>query len=134
MKEGDFTTVTITVLPEHTAKAISISEGDNFPEVYATTSMIGLMELTAARLMKPLLKPHQLSVGVGVNIKHLAATPVGFEVTAKATFMGRKGPLYQFTVEANDRGGIVGKGEHTRAIIDTDRLIEGAQKRVKIKN
>lgn len=113
-----------------TAKAISLEEGDDFPEVYATTSMIGLMELAGARAIVPLLKAHQLSVGVGVDIKHLAATPVGVEVKAIATFLEMEGNLFKFKVEAFDPGGLIGKGIHTRAIIDTERLIAGAKSKL----
>lgn len=130
MKVGDTASVSLMVETKHTAKAISIDPNDDFPAVYATANMIALMELSAARLMKHLLKAEQLSVGVGVNVLHLAATLVGEEVTATATFLGMKGKLYHFAVELTDRGGIAGKGEHTRAIIDTDRLMEGARKRM----
>ena len=80
--------------------------------------------------MKKLLSPDQLSVGVGVNIMHLAATPNKTEVSAKATFLGMEGKLYKFKIEAFDTGGLIGKGEHTRAIIDFDRLVTSAQKRI----
>lgn len=116
---------------EDTAKAISLEEGDNFPEVYATTSMIALMELAGARAIIPLLAGDQLSVGVGVDIKHLAATPVGVEVKAVATFLEMEGKLFKFKVEAFDPGGLIGKGIHTRAIIDTERLLAGAKSKLK---
>lgn len=101
-----------------------------FPEVYATSKMIALMEFAAAETMKPLLATGELSVGVGVNIMHLAATPNHTKVIAKATFIGMEGKLYRFKVECFDTGGLVGKGEHTRAIIEFDRLIASGQKRV----
>ena len=103
---------------------------DRFPEVFATSRMVAIMELAAARIMKKLLTPDQLSVGVGVNIMHLAATPNHTEVSAKATFLGMAGKLYKFKIEAFDTGGLIGKGEHTRAIIEFDRLVASAQKRV----
>ncbi len=112
------------------AKALSISKEDNFPEVFATSRMLALMELAAARLMKKILQGNQLSVGVGVNIKHLAATPNNTEVSAIATFTGMEGKLYKFKLEAFDKGGKIGEGEHTRAVIDTDRLLGGAAKRM----
>ena len=108
-------------------------EGERFPEVYATSKMIALMEFAAAKMMKPLLKEDQLSVGVGVNIMHLAATPNHTEVVAKATFLGMEGKLYKFKVECFDTGGLAGKGEHTRAIIDFDRLVGSSKKRVQKK-
>jgi predicted thioesterase len=91
--------------------------------------MIALMELAAAKGMRPLLGPGQLSVGVGVDVRHLAATPVGIEVRAVATFLGMEGKLYRFRVQAFDRGGLIGEGEHTRAVVVTDRLVNGAHAR-----
>ena len=128
---GQIGTAKLKVAFQHTAKAISLDEHDDFPEVYATSSMIALMELAAARIMLPLLKEGQLSVGVGMNIQHLSATPVGVEVVAKAVFQGMEGKLYKFSVEASDTGGLIGRGEHTRAIIETDRLIAGAKSKLK---
>ncbi len=112
------------------ASALGDGSGDKFPEVFATSRMVAIMELAAARIMKKLLTPDQLSVGVGVNIVHLAATPNHTEVVAKATFLGMEGKLYKFKIEAFDTGGLIGKGEHTRAIIEFDRLVTSAEKRV----
>jgi predicted thioesterase len=61
---------------------------------------------------------------------HLAATPNHSKVTAKATYLGQEGKLYKFKVTAFDEGGLIGKGEHTRAIIEFDRLVASAKKRV----
>jgi predicted thioesterase len=112
------------------ASALAISEKDQFPEVFSTSRMIALMETAAARLITPLLQSGQLSVGVMVNVKHLVATPNHTEVFARATYLGMEGKLYKFKVEAFDPGGKIGEGEHTRAIINTGRLIQGAQPRL----
>jgi len=112
------------------ASALGGGEEDRFPEVFATSRMVAIMELAAARIMKKLLTPDQLSVGVGVKIMHLAATPNHTKVSAKATFLGMEGKLYKFKIEAFDTGGLIGKGEHTRAIIEFDRLVASASKRV----
>ena len=89
------------------------------------------MELAAARLMKPLLGDGELSVGMNVTVDHLAATPVGEEVTAIAIYQGMESKLYKFEVELHDKGGKVGSGSHTRAIVKTERLVQGAINRVK---
>ncbi len=113
------------------AKELSIDANDDFPEVFATSRMVALMELAAARLMKPLLQEGELSVGVNVNVNHLAATPNKQVVKSVATFMGMEGKLYKFKVELFDNGGKAGSGTHTRAIVKTERLLQGAQGRVK---
>jgi predicted thioesterase len=112
-----------------TAEALSQTAADAFPAVFATSRMIALMELAAARLMKPLLLPGQLSVGVAVNIRHTAATPMGCRVRAVATYLGPEGRLARFRVEAFDEAGPIGEGEHTRAVVATERLLAGAEKR-----
>jgi len=85
--------------------------------------------LAAARAMRAALQPGQLSVGVSLNVKHTAATPVGVRVRAVATYERNDGKLFIFKVEAFDDAGPVGEGEHSRAIINTARLLEGAAKR-----
>jgi len=87
------------------------------------------MELAAARAMRSALQPGQLSVGVSLNVKHTAPTPVGARVRAVATYQRNDGKLFLFKVEAFDDAGPVGQGEHSRAIINTERLLQGAARR-----
>jgi fluoroacetyl-CoA thioesterase len=119
------------VTPLDTARCIGLTPSDAFPEVFATSRMIALMELAAARAMRPLLGSGQLSVGVSLNVRHTAATPVGSAVRAVATCLRTEQKLLHFRVEAFDEAGSIGSGEHTRAIIETARLVTGAQKRRK---
>ncbi len=112
------------------ASEVGVSAEDAFPEVLATSRMIGLMEVSAARLLKPLLKPGELSVGVGIDIKHFAPTPVNEEVRVVATFVELDGKLYLFEVEVFDRAGKVASGKHSRAIVEKSRLMGGAAARM----
>lgn len=112
------------------ASEVGVSSEDAFPEVLATSRMIGLMEVSAARLLKPLLKPGELSVGVGIDIKHFAPTPVSEEVRVVATFIELDGKLYLFEVEVFDRAGKVASGKHSRAIVKKSRLMDGAAARM----
>jgi fluoroacetyl-CoA thioesterase len=102
---------------------------EKFPEVFATTRMIALMELAGARVLKPLLKDGEMSVGVTVDIIHSAPTPIDAKVTATATYRRRDGKLFAFDVVAHDPGGEIGRGTHKRAIISRERLLSGAAKR-----
>lgn len=129
MISGSYAEAELRVAPSDSAKALSLAAEDEFPEVFATSRMIALMELAAARCMQPLLQAHELSVGVGVDIRHLGATPIGVRVVAKATFLERQGKLYLFKVEAFDDGGLIGEGRHSRAIVATERLLAGAHAR-----
>ncbi len=112
------------------AKNLQISSEDNFPEVFATARMVALMECSAAKILIPFLEEGQLSVGVEVNIKHLAPTLSGDVAISTATFEGMEGKLYKFSLEVVDSGGVIGTGTHTRAIVTKDRLMSGANKRV----
>jgi fluoroacetyl-CoA thioesterase len=118
-----------TVTDADTAAALKQITGDDFPAVFATTRCIALLELAAGRLLKQECAPGQLSVGVVVDVKHLAATPVGAWVEAEARYAGRVGKLYEFEVVARDPGGEIMRGHHQRAIIHESRLLEGAAKR-----
>ena len=131
MDVGCFADVETTAGPDDMAKAQRLGAVDEFPEVWATSRMILLMEIAATRLMKPVVEPGHMSVGVAIDIRHIAATPVNSKVRARATYTGREGKLYKFTVEAFDTGGKVGEGDHTRAIISTERLVAGAAARIK---
>ena len=114
---------------DDTAHALGTLTDDTFPEVLATSRMIAMMELAAAKLLRPVLREGELSVGVNVNVKHLAATPLGGRARAVATYAGPEGKLHRFRVQAFDDAGLIGEGEHTRAIILTERLMAGAMKR-----
>src|SRR4051794_28534487 len=102
--------VMLTVTASETAARGGIELGERYPEVFATAMMIREMERAAARLMRPLLRPGQLSVGVKVEVGHIAPTPLGGLVTTRARFVGQEGKLYWFEVWAEDAGGTIGKG------------------------
>jgi len=112
------------------AKYVAVDEQDQFPEVLATARMVALMEISAARNMNSLVKDGEQSVGVNVNVTHLAPTLCEDNVTVVSIFKGMEGKLYNFDVEIHDTGGLAGKGTHTRAIVKTERLLQGAQKRI----
>lgn len=124
-------TVKHAVGPRDLASAVALEPGERFPAVLSTSRMIALMEVAASRTLRPLLLPGELSVGVLVDIVHSAATPAGEVVTATAYFVGRDEKSYVFEVVAEDAGGVVGRGTHKRAIVATDRLVAGAQRRVR---
>ena len=121
----------LVVSLEDTARNIALDESDTFPEVFATARMVALMEVAAARAMRPLLGDGQLSVGVSLDVRHTAATPVGSLVRAVATYLRTENKLMHFRVEAFDESGSIGTGEHARAIVDAARLLSGAERRRK---
>jgi predicted thioesterase len=122
-------TAQLTVRPSDLASNLGIETGESFPAVFATSRMVALMEVAAARVLSPQLQPGELSVGVTMDIKHTAATPLGGHVTASAKFVGREGKLFLFEVTASDDAGEIGRGTHRRAIVTTERLLAGAAQR-----
>lgn len=130
MKKNDAGEANQIVNDEDSAIQLVRAPQDDFPDVFSTSKMIALMETAAARAMRDELGDGQLSVGVDVRIRHLAATPIGAEVYARAVFLGMKGKLYLFRVHAYDQGGLIGEGEHSRAVIITERLMQGAWTRI----
>lgn len=129
LNAGESAVVHWTVTTEDLASALSADPRDQFPDVFATSRMIALMELAAARVMRSLLAEGELSVGVTVDISHSAPTACGETVCATAEYVGQEGKLYLFEVRVEDAGGEVGRGTHRRAIVSTNRLLEGAQRR-----
>lgn len=126
---GTTATARVRVTEGELASALQFEPADEFPAVYATSRMIGLMEVAAARVLRPFLEPGSLSVGVTVDIVHTAATPLGGNVTATARLISIEGKLYVFEVTASDEAGEVGRGTHKRAVVTTSRLEAGAAKR-----
>ena len=70
-----------------------------------------------------------MSVGVNLNVTHLAATPVGMQVTARAELVAVEGRWLTFKVEAHDEKEKIGEGTHTRAIINLDRFMAKAREK-----
>ena len=123
-------TAQLIVGPEDLASSLPIETGDAFPQVLATARMVALMEIAASRVLKPLLGPGELSVGVIVDVTHSAPTPPGVQVTATARYAGREGKLFLFEVSASDPGGEIGRGWHKRAIVTSERLQGAAARRL----
>jgi len=94
----------------------------HMPEVYGTPLMIYLMEFASARAVAPFLPDGWVSVGTEVNVKHLAATPIGLTVTATATVTAVSGRLVSFAVRAHDGVELIGEGTHARALVDMARF------------
>lgn len=90
--------------------------------VFSTPSMIHLMEYTARELLKPFLEPGEESVGVTVQVEHLAATPLGARVQAEARVTAVNGKLVDFEVTARDEIDVIGKGTHRRAVIGVEKF------------
>ena len=94
--------------------------------VLATPRIVALCEEAACLALEGRLEPRETSVGMSVQIDHLAPTPVGAKVTAEATLEKVNGRRLVFTVSVNDRRGLVAAGRVTRVLVDIDRFMEKA--------
>lgn len=110
------------LLVEETHTASHLGSGG--VEVLATPVMVALMEDAARSSVDSKLEQGQISVGVNLNVSHLAATPVGMRVTARAELVAVEGRRLTFTVEAHDEREKIGEGTHIRAIINLDRFMD----------
>jgi len=102
---------------------------DGFPVVFARARMIELMELAAARLMKPNLRDSESSVSIEMKVTHVASTTVGGTLRAVAAYAGVAGRLHRFRINVFDESGLIGSAEHTRAVIIERRLLAKARRR-----
>ena len=116
-----------TVTDRNTANAL----GSGGIAVYATPSMIALMEGAALSAAAPLLPQGWTTVGTELNIKHLSATPPGMKVYAKAELISIDGRALDFTVEAFDETGKIGEGTHSRFIVDTEKFLSKTNSKLK---
>lgn len=116
MEKGMKHTEAVAVNEANTAKAM----GSGTLRVFATPSMIALMEKTCYSAVQPHLEEGLSTVGTLVSIQHLAATPVGMTVTAECTLDEIDGRRLVFSVKAYDEKGLIGEGKHERFIIKCD--------------
>ncbi len=108
------------VTEEWSAPAI----GSGTVPVLATPALVALMEGAAVRALEGRLPAGQTSVGVRIDVRHLAATPIGMRVRARATLVAAEGRRLTFQIEAWDEVEKVGEALHERVVVDTGRFME----------
>ena len=112
--------VSTSVEREDTAQEV----GSGALLVYATPCMVALMEGAACEAIADALSEDQTTVGIELNISHLAATPVGMDVRAEAEITAVEGKIITFCVTAYDESGKIGEGTHKRAIVTSQRFLD----------
>jgi len=105
------------------------SAGEGLPPVFSTPRLVSMLERTAHNAILPYLAEGQSSVGSLVNIRHLAATPVGMQVRFRAELLEVDGRRLRFKVEAWDEVDKIADGEHERFLIDLARFKERVEKK-----
>jgi predicted thioesterase len=109
----------LLVQPEHLANRFKDAM---LPAVFATPVMIMVMENAALNAIKAYLDPGESAVGTEVNVRHLAATPVGRVVTGEAEVTKVDGRRVEFRVRATEGDKEIGAGLHSRAVIDVAKF------------
>jgi fluoroacetyl-CoA thioesterase len=112
-------TYMLRVTPAHLANQFKDAA---LPPVFATPMMITAMENAALNAVRSYLGPGESAVGTAVNVRHLAATPVGHHVTAEAEVTKVDGRRIEFKVSARDEVEEIGNGTHERMLVDIQRL------------
>lgn len=107
-----------TVNTENSAKTM----GSGTLDVFATPSMIALMEKTAWKSVQNHLEDGQGTVGISLNVKHVAATPLGMKVYCESELTEVDGKKLVFTVKAFDEAGLIGEGTHERFVITNEKF------------
>ena len=103
---------------------------DGMPAVLSTPNLVGILERTARQAIVSFLDVDERSVGVELDLRHLAPSPLGSRVTATARVISTTGRFVEFQIEARDEQEIIIRGVHRRAVIRMDAFA----KRVKSKS
>src|SRR5213592_2336383 len=90
---------------------------DGMPAVLSTPRLIGLIEKTARETLQPYLESNERTVGIEIELRHLAPTPLGQTVTCTARIIQAEGSRFTFQVEARDEDELIARGLHKRAVI-----------------
>jgi fluoroacetyl-CoA thioesterase len=92
------------------------------PPVFATPMMVLVMENAALNAVREFLGPGETALGTRIDVRHIAATPVGHRVRAEAVVVGLEGSHMQFRVVAWDEAEEIGRGTHERMVVDLSRI------------
>lgn len=126
LEAGIINTIDMIVTDEKTAKAV----GSGGLEVFATPALIALAEKTAYESVVPYLEEGQGTVGTNIDIKHIAATPVGMRVVCETElieFDASNPRRLLFSVNVYDEVEKIAEGTHERFIINNDKFMGKAE-------
>lgn len=118
LQPGCIGSASIIVDEAHTAPRL----GSGRAPVFASPAMIALIEAAAVACVEDQLDSGQETLGIHLDVEHIAATPVGLNVIATAELIERNGRKLVFKVEARDERELIGRGRHTRVIVDSARF------------
>ena len=105
--------------------------GSGGVDVFSTPALVGLMESAAVIALFGALPEGQTTVGTRIDVRHLAATPIGMQVRAIATLTTVEGRKLTFTIQAWDEAELIGEAVHERFIIDLSKFMAKVEKKGK---
>jgi fluoroacetyl-CoA thioesterase len=126
VKPGLTGSASLIVADEHTAPRV----GSGRVRVLATPVMINLIEAAALDAVEGLLPAGHQSLGTVLNVRHIAATPVGMRVTAQVEVVGVEGRTIRFRVEAHDERELIGDGTHERVVVNVAKFDLRVQRKI----
>ena len=113
-----------------TEKNIASALGSGGLAVYATPCLITLMEYCAMESVKPYLPEGNSTVGTLINVKHLAATPMGMKIRCETELVEIDRRRLVFLCRAYDEAGLIGEGTQERFIVDNAKFMEKTQAKI----
>jgi fluoroacetyl-CoA thioesterase len=126
LQPGRRGTAELTVRPEHTAPWV----GSGRIAVLATPVLINVIEAAALDCVEHLLPDGHQSLGIHLDVRHFAATPVGMRVMATAELTGIEGRTLSFRIEARDEREAIGDGRHQRVVVNVVRFVQRVQRKM----
>lgn len=112
----------VSTLVEREDTALEVGSGSLL--VYATPCMAALMEGAACEAIADALDEGETTVGIALDLKHTAATPVGMDVRAEAEVTAVEGKVITFSITAYDEAGEIGSATHKRAVVNAQRFLD----------
>jgi fluoroacetyl-CoA thioesterase len=106
-------------------------EFQQMPTVFATGFMVGLMEWTCLKVLEPHMEAGEGSLGIHINVSHMAATVPGQTVTVEAECTKVEGRRVWFHVKARDEIDVIGEGDHQRMVVNTDKFVAKVNEKAK---
>jgi len=101
--------------------------GSGLVPVFSTPALVGLMESAAVAALSGQLAPGQTTVGARIDVRHLAATPIGMQVRARAELKSVEGRKLIFKIQAWDAVELIGEADHERFVVDETRFLARLQ-------
>ena len=111
-------------------KTHAITFGPDGPAVLSTPWLVWFMEHAALDAALAFLEPGEITVGMRIEIDHLAPSPVGAKITCTARIVHSEGPVISYQLEASDEHETVARGFHKRRVVRADKLAGRVQKKM----